>query len=365
MSIFKRFREIFQSKMHAAADRHEEPDKILDMKFDELFKEKKRIEQGVRDSVAHRIMIQNEIEDLKKKLEKTFNQAKLHRMKALSLDEQAENDSEVMGQLERHNQEALKHLQEKMRMEERLNEFEEKYQKAELRINAMKEKQIALQAKMEQLRHRKEELKSEIRMATAEKKISSALSGLDGDFSDIDLTIQRIEDKVKRTKALAEADSEVALEGHTSNVIDIVGETADIQAELALEQLDMELLGAGQIDRLAPGKGQFFSISVSGGGTWAFPLKEKEKVLNELNEIDQEMSSLLENGQLDHDQYEEHYKRIFHLIRKRGKLIGRDIQLGVAAGEDLSLEPEIQLPPEDLEYDEALKLLEGNGSLTE
>ena len=154
LSIFKRFREIFQSKMHSAADRYEEPDKILDMKFDELFKEKKRIEQGVRDSVAHRIMIQNEIEDLKKKLEKVFNQAKLHRMKALSLDEQAANDADVMAQLERHNQEALKHLQEKMRMEERLRDFEEKFEKAELRINAMKEKQIALQAKMEQLRQR-------------------------------------------------------------------------------------------------------------------------------------------------------------------------------------------------------------------
>lgn len=365
MSIFRRFREIFQSKMHAAADRIEEPDKILDMKFDELFKEKKRIEKGVRDSVAHRIMIQNEIEDLKKQLEKVFNQAKLHRMKALSLEEQAASNAEVLAQMERHNQEALKYLNEKARMEERLREFEEKLEKAELRINAMKEKQIALQAKMEQLRQRKEELKSEIRMAEAEKKISSALSGLDGDFSDIDLTIQRIEEKVKRTKALAEADTEVALEGSKSDVIDITGETADIQAELALEQLDMELLGSGQIDRLAPGKAEYFTIAISGGGTWAFPLRDKEKTLSSLNEIDQEMSALLEKGALDHDQFEEHYKRIFHLVRKQGKLVGRDIPLSVVAGENLSIEPEIQLPPEDLEYEEALKLLEGKGLLAE
>ena len=360
MSIFKRFREIINSNLHAAADKIEDPAKILDAKYTDLLNERKRIENGVRDSVAHRIMIQNEIEDLRKLIDKAMNQAKLHRLKALSLEEKSSDDTQALASMERHNQSALRHLQDKMRMEERLVEFEDKLDKAHLRINAMKEKQIALQAKMEELRQRKEELKSEIRLAEAEKKISTALSGLDGDFGDIDLTIQRIEEKVKRTKALAEASTEVALEAQ-SNVIDLEAVT-DIQAELALQNLDMELLGEGHIDKLAPGKesGNFFTIDVSGGGTWAFQLNEKEEITGSLNEIDQRMSQLLEKKELDHDQFEELYRKIFYIVRKRGKLVGRDIQLSTVTSTEGDVE-EIQLPPEDLEYEEALELLQGKG----
>ena len=360
MSIFKRFREIINSNLHAAADKMEDPAKILDAKYTDLIGERKRIENGVRDSVAHRIMIQNEIEDLKKMIDKAMNQAKLHRLKALSLEEKSSSDADVLASMERHNQLALRHLQDKMRMEEQHANFEEKLEKAHLRINAMKEKSIALQAKMEELRQRKEELKSEIRLAEAEKKISTALSGLDGDFGDIDMTIQRIEEKVKRTKALAEASTEVALESQ-ANVIDLEAVT-DIQAELALQNLDVELLGEGHIDKLAPGKdvGSFFTVDVSGGGTWAFRLTEKEEIVASLNEIDQKMSDLLEKEELDHDQFEELYRKIFYIVRKRGKLVGRDIQLSAISSSEGETE-EIQLPPEDLEYDEALELLQGKG----
>jgi len=365
MSIFKRFREIFNSNLHAVADKMEDPAKILDAKYNELLNERKRIENGVRDSVAHRIMIQNEIEDLKKKIDKAMNQAKLHRLKALSLEEQSSDDPKALASMDQHNQQALRHLQDKERMAQQLVEFEEKYEKADLRINAMKEKQVALRAKMEELRQRKEELKSEIRLAESEKKISAALSGLDGDFGDIDLTIQRIEEKVKRTKALADASTEVALESSSGDVIDLKA-VSDIQAEMALQNLDMELLGEGHIDKLGPGThaGDYFTIDVSGGGTWAFAKSEKTEIVDSLNEIDKRMSTLLEKQELDHDQFEELYKKIFYIIRKRGKLVGRDIQLSAVLGDDGNVE-EIQLPPEDLEYNEAVELLQSKGVVGE
>jgi phage shock protein A len=366
MSIFSRFRDIIKSNLHAAADKIENPEYILDAKYDDLLHERKRIEQGVRDSIAHRIMIQNEMEDLRKKIGKVFEQAKLHRLKALSLEEKAKEDPKTQVQLEKHNGEALKRLQDKMRMEEKLGEFQEKFQKAELRINAMKEKQIALQAKLEDLRTRKEEIKSELRMAEAERRISSALSGLDGDFGDVDLTIQRIEDKVKRTKALAEATTEMALEMGRArgDVIEIEG-VAELRAESALKKLDIELLGEGQIERLAPGEIDFFTIEVSGGGTWAFQANEKKELLASLNQIDKEMTRLKEKNELDHDGFEENYKKIFQIIRKRGKLVGRDIKMSAVAGDKVTAEPAIRIPPEDLEYSEAIKLLEGEGLIAD
>jgi phage shock protein A len=359
MGIFSRFRELLKAKAHAALDRYEDPEQLLEYNYDQLLKERRRIDRAVRDAITHRNLIRGEIEDLKKKITKTYERAKLYRLKALALEEKEGDDPKARQQVERYNREAIKLLGEKLRMEGRLREMEEKLEKAEVRINAMKEKRIDLVAKLEELRGRKEELVSEWRLAQAEERISSALAGLEGDFGDIDLTLRRVEEKVKRVKARAEASTEVSLE-EREEPIEIAG-AVELEAEQALRDLDLELLGEGQIERLGPGRVEFFTIRVSGGGTWAFPIEEREEILKRLNGIDRKLTRLKEKGELDHVRFEELYRQIFRIIRERGKLVGRDIKLGAVAGDRLHLEPEIELPPEDLEYEEALTLLEGKG----
>jgi len=358
MGIFSRFRELLKAKAHAALDRYEDPEQLLEYNYDQLLKERRRIDRAVRDAITHRNLIRGEIEDLKKKINKAYERAKLYRLKALSLEEKGD-DPKVQEQVERYNREAIKLLGEKMRMEGRLREMEEKLEKAEVRINAMKEKRIDLVAKLEELRQRKEELVSEWRLARAEERISSALAGLEGDFGDIDLTLRRVEEKVKRVKARAEASTEVSLEEREEPIE--IAPAVELEAEQALRDLDLELLGEGQIERLGPGRVEFFTIRVSGGGTWAFPVEEREEILKRLNGIDRQLTRLKEKGELDRARFEELYPQIFKIVRERGKLVGRDIKLSAVSGDKLHLEPDLELPPEDLEYEEALTLLEGKG----
>jgi phage shock protein A len=365
MGIFSRFRELLRSKAHAALDRFEDPEQLLEYNYDQLLKERKRIDRAVRDAIAHRNLIRGEIEDLKRKITKTHERAKLYRLKALTLEKEGGDDPKTQAQIQQYNRQAIVLLGEKARMEERLREVEEALGKAEVRINAMKEKRIDLVAKLEELRRRKEELKSEWHLAQAEQRITSALSGLEGDFGDVDLTLQRVEEKVKLAKARAEASSEVALEASVGDeeIIEIEGER-ELLAEQALRELDLELLGEGEVQELGPGRVEFFTIAISGGGTWAFPAEERDEILSTLNEIDEALTRLAEGDKLDQERFDELYARIFRLIRRRGKLVGRDIPLSVVRGDSPQLEPDLRLPPEDLEYGEALELLEGKGLLS-
>ena len=366
MGIFSRFRELLKAKAHAALDRFENPEQLLEYHFDQLLKERKRIDRAVRDAIAHRNLIRGEIEDLKKKIRKIHERAKLFRLKALQLEREGGDEA----QIKQYNRQAVALLGEKARLEERLHEVEEALSKAEVRINAMKEKRIDLVAKLDELRRRKEELKSEWRLAQAEQRITSALSGLEGDFGDVDLTLQRVEEKIKLAKARASASTEVALEAslelEEEGVIEIEGER-ELLAEQALRELDLELLGEGEVkpEELGPGKAEFefFTIAISGGGTWAFPAEEREEILKTLNEIDEELTRLAEKKELDRDRFDELYGKIFRVIRRRGKLVGRDVPLSVVRGDKPELEPDLRLPPEDLEFEEALKLLEGRGLL--
>lgn len=366
MGIFSRFRELLKAKAHAALDRLENPEQLLEYHFDRLLKERKRIDRAVRDAIAHRNLIRGEIEDLKKKIGKTHERAKLYRLKALQLEQEGGDET----QIKQYNRQAIALLSEKAQLEERLHEVEEALSKAEVRINAMKEKRIDLVAKLEELRRRKEELKSEWRLAQAEQRITSALSGLEGDFGDVDLTLQRVEEKIKLAKARASASTEVALEASLEGekgVLEIEGER-ELLAEQALRELDLELLGEGEVkpEELGPGKAEFefFTIAISGGGTWAFPAEERDEILHTLNEIDEELTRLAERKELDRDRFDELYGKIFRVIRRRGRLVGRDVPWSVVRGEKPELEPDLRLPPEDLEYEEALKLLEGKGLLS-
>ena len=317
----------------------------------------------MRDSIADRNLIQSELEEMQKQAKKLHEKAKLYRMKALSLEQQAgpTPDAKAQQAITKYNGEALRLLQQKLRLEERVREMHDNLEKATLRVNAIKEKRIDLDAKLDDLRLKKEELKGEWRMAKAEERISGALAGLEGDFSDVDLTMQRIEEKVKRKKALAAASAEMVAEQRT-DVIDIAGEP-ELRAEAALQDIDRELLGEGQFQSLTAGPvaPSYFLVAISGGGTWAFPVSTRAGILQALNKSDDELTQLAKSGQLTPEKFDELYRQIFQLVRERGQLVGRDVPLGVVSGAQGYPKPEITLPPEDLDYEEALKLLQGQG----
>ena len=106
----------------------------------------------------------------------------------------------------------------------------------------------------------------------------------------------------------------------------------------------------------------YLLIGISGGGTWAFPSENRDEVLEKINEPDNEISLLNEKGELTKEKFMELYPKIFELIRERGLLVGEDISIDeVLSDEEVFLKGEILLPPEDLDYEEAIALFKGEG----
>ncbi len=106
----------------------------------------------------------------------------------------------------------------------------------------------------------------------------------------------------------------------------------------------------------------YLLISISGGGTWAFPDENREEILGRINEPDNKLASLNERGELTEENFSELYPQIFELIRSRGLLIGEDIGMDeVLDEEEVFPSPDLTLPPEDMDYEEAIVLFKGEG----
>ena len=106
----------------------------------------------------------------------------------------------------------------------------------------------------------------------------------------------------------------------------------------------------------------YLLISISGGGTWAFPAENREEILDRINEPDNKLASLNERGELTEENFNELYPQIFELVRSRGLLIGEDVEMDeVLDEEEVFPSPDLTLPPEDMDYEEAIVLFKGEG----
>ncbi|MEA3324780.1 MAG: hypothetical protein U9Q37_06540 [Euryarchaeota archaeon] len=106
----------------------------------------------------------------------------------------------------------------------------------------------------------------------------------------------------------------------------------------------------------------YLLISISGGGTWAFPEENRGEILGRINEPDNKLASLNERGELTEENFNELYPQIFELIRSRGLLIGEDVEMDeVLDEEEVFPSPDLTLPPEDMDYEEAIILFKGEG----
>ncbi|VUT24794.1 MAG: hypothetical protein MASP_00698 [Candidatus Methanolliviera sp. GoM_asphalt] len=107
---------------------------------------------------------------------------------------------------------------------------------------------------------------------------------------------------------------------------------------------------------------EYFLIGISGGGTWAFLDEKKEEILDGINEPDNELAALNDTKSLTEEKFNELYPKIFEMIRSRGLLVGEEIEIDRVLNEDeVFPKPDMILPPEDLDYKEAILLFKGEG----
>ena len=244
MGLAERFRNVTMAKASKIVEHFEDPAEQLDYAYERLLEEKKKVDIAVRDSIAAKNLKKRELNDAQKKVTSVHNDALDYRKRSLALEgklDELEGDKRTKAeeQIEQLNSAATRLLEEEARTNERIQSIQQSVASMETKVRTLKDKQVDLTAKIQRFADKRSDLKSDYAMAKASTRVNDALSGIDGEIGDVDLTVQRMTEKIKMQEAKAEASAELS----TGAAGDLG--ISDIERELktsdALSSLDDEL----------------------------------------------------------------------------------------------------------------------------
>ncbi len=241
MGLLDRFSNVAKAKASKVIERFENPDEQLDYAYEKLREEKKKVDIAVRDSIAAKNLKKRELNEAQTKAVSVHNSALDYRKRALALEEKL---SELEGaklekaemQVEQLNSAATQLLEEENRTRERTQMLQQSVIDMEKKVRTLKDKQVDLTAKIQRFADKRTDLKSDYAMAKASKRVNNALSGIDGEIGDVDLTVQRMTEKIRLEEAKAEASAEVG--------------TATGTADLGLSEIERELKTSDSLSTL-------------------------------------------------------------------------------------------------------------------
>jgi phage shock protein A len=241
MGLFNRFSNVAKAKTSKVIERFEDPDEQLDYAYEKLLEEKKKVDAAVRDSIAAKNLKKRELNEAQKKAVSVHNSALDYRKRALALEEKlpelegAKQEKAEM-QVEQLNSAATQLLEAENRARGRIPMLQQSVADMEKKVRTLKDKQVDLTAKIQRFADKRTDLKSDYAMAKASKRVNDALSGIDGEISDVDLTVQRMTEKIRMEEAKAEASAEVG--------------TAAGTADLGLSEIERELKTSDSLSAL-------------------------------------------------------------------------------------------------------------------
>ena len=238
MGFFSRLATFFHIKANAALDKAEDPGQVMDYSYSKQVEQLQQLRRSIADVVTN-----------EKRLE--MQQSQLIQ-KTNTLDQQALQA--LQGNREDLAREAL---QRKEALLPQLSAYEQ--QIAQLRAQA--ERLITMErtvsARVEQFRTQKEMVKAQYGAAQAQVKINETVSGISNEMTEMNLAMQRAQDKVLTMQARANAMealieqgtlSEQALPGGSGDTLERelqkISTEQNVEAELQAMKQQLQLGGA-------------------------------------------------------------------------------------------------------------------------
>lgn len=186
MGIFSRLATLFRIRANAALDKAEDPGQVMDYSYNEQVKQLQQLRRSVADVVTQEKRLEMQQTELKNKINRLEEGARQALMA---------NNEELARQA----------LQRQQMLVGQINEYER--QIAQLR--AQEEKLISMErtvsARVEAFRTQKEMVKAQYNAAQAQVKINEAVTGISQEMSEMNLAMQRAQDKVLTMQARANA----------------------------------------------------------------------------------------------------------------------------------------------------------------
>ncbi|GER92036.1 phage shock protein A [Dictyobacter vulcani] len=186
MGLFERFINLFRIRASSALDKAEDPGQVMDYSYGKQLEQLQQLKRSIADVVTQ-----------EKRLEL---QQKQVADKVTTLDRQAQQalqaDREDLARLA---------LQKKETLLIQLNSYEQQI----AQLKGQEEKLIAMErnvsSRVETFRTQKEMVKAQYGAAQAQVKINEALTGISQEMTEMNLAMQRAQDKVLTMQARANA----------------------------------------------------------------------------------------------------------------------------------------------------------------
>lgn len=214
MGILKRTADILSAKISGLLDRAEDPKEMLDYSYEKQKELLQNVNKGIANVMTAKKQLEIKRDELNAAVEKYQRQAE-------AAVNAGRDDLATL---------ALSRKQEALSSIESLNKQIAQLDKNLENLKATKQK---LEVKIQQFGAQKEILKAQYDASKATVQVQESLTGLSEDMVDVKSTVDRIEEKIQKQKARAEAITTMVNEG-TLEEIDFGPEKKDdIDRELA------------------------------------------------------------------------------------------------------------------------------------
>ncbi|MFD2080144.1 phage shock protein A [Actinopolymorpha cephalotaxi] len=214
MGILNRFAMIFRAKANKAMDRAEDPRETLDYSYTKQLEMLQKVRRGVADVATSRKRLELQMNQLNQQSNKLKDQAQ----KALS-----------MGREDL----AREALTRRSGVEQQVSDLSTQHATLQGEEEKLTLAAQRLQTKVEAFRTKKETIKATYTAAEAQTRVGEAFTGISEEMGDVNMAVQRAEDKTAELQARSGAIDELLASG----ALDDVTGTSKDDISLELERM--------------------------------------------------------------------------------------------------------------------------------
>ena len=219
MGFFSRLATFFHIKANAALDKAEDPGQVMDYSYSKQVEQLQQLRRSIADVVT--------------------NEKRLEMQQTQLIEKTNRLDQQALQALQANREDlARMALQRKETLLVQINSYEQQL----AQLKAQEEKLISMErtisARVEAFRTQKEMVKAQYNAAQAQVKINETVTGISEEMTEMNLAMQRAQDKVLTMQARANA-MEALIEQGTLSEQGMIGTSSDT-LERELQQISSE-----------------------------------------------------------------------------------------------------------------------------
>ncbi len=186
MGFFSRLTNIFRIRANAALDKAEEPGQVMDYSYSKQIEQLQQLRRSIADVVTNEKRLEMQQSQLIEKINTLDHQA----MQALQANRE---DLARMA------------LQRKETLLVQINSYEQQLAQLKVQEEKLINMERTISARVEAFRTQKEMVKAQYNAAQAQVKINETITGISDEMTEMNLAMQRAQDKVLSMQARANA----------------------------------------------------------------------------------------------------------------------------------------------------------------